>query len=277
MLHLWEKPKNIQTQQYYSITLFLFWKRNILNFLLKHQYLNNSPFIFYDIFSLILWNKAKICYTSLERSCNILLLDYLLDILKNGEKIDVELKTAKNKLPSTLFETVCAFLNRSGGHIFLGVDDSKKIVGINPDKVADLRKDFASLCNNPQKIFPTIKLLIKEYEDEDKSILYINVYESSEVHRTNNKIFDRNEDGDYDITNNTSLISQMYVRKSSSYAENEIFEYATLNDLRRDVIAKARQMAVNKDTNHPWQYMDDLALLRSPRFMKKIIILIRKV
>ena len=193
----------------------------------------------------------------------------LLNILKNGEKIDVELKISKNKLPSTLFETVCAFLNRNGGHIFLGVDDSKKIVGINPEKINDLKKDFANLCNNPQKIFPTVQLFIKEYNHEDKKILYINVYESSEVHRSNNKIFDRNEDGDYDITNNTALISQMYSRKSSSYAENEIFEYATLEDLRKDLIAKVRQMAVNKNANHPWQYMTDLELLRSASLYEK--------
>ena len=193
----------------------------------------------------------------------------LLNILKNGEKIDVELKTSKNKLPSTLFETVCAFLNRNGGHIFLGVDDSKKIVGINPEKINDLKKDFTNLCNNSQKIFPTVQLFIKEYNYEDKKILYINVYESSEVHRSNNKIFDRNEDGDYDITNNTALISQMYSRKSSTYAENEIFEYATLEDLRKDVIAKVRQMAVNKNANHPWQYMNDLELLRSASLYEK--------
>lgn len=193
----------------------------------------------------------------------------LLNILKNGEKIDVELKTSKNKLPSTLFETVCAFLNRNGGHIFLGVDDSKKIVGINPEKINDLKKDFTNLCNNSQKIFPTVQLFIKEYNYEDKKILYINVYESSEVHRSNNKIYDRNEDGDYDITNNTALISQMYSRKSSTYAENEIFEYATLEDLRKDVIAKVRQMAVNKNANHPWQYMNDLELLRSASLYEK--------
>ena len=195
--------------------------------------------------------------------------EYLLELIKHGEKIDVELKMSKNKLPLTLFETICAFLNRNGGHIFLGVDDSRKIVGVNPDKITDLKKDFANLCNNPQKIFPTIQLLIREYEYEDKKILYINVYESSEVHKSNNKIFDRNKDGDNDITNNTALISQMYIRKGSSYAENEIFEYATLDDLRRDVIARARQMAVNKNVNHPWKDMDDLALLRSASLYEK--------
>lgn len=195
--------------------------------------------------------------------------EYLLDIIKNGEKINVEFKTSKNNLPQSLFESVCAFLNRNGGHIFLGVDDNRNIVGINLEKVTDLKRDFINLCNNPQKIFPTIQLIIRDYYYQNKCILYINVYESSEVHKTNNKIFDRNEDGDYDITNNTSLVSQMYARKSSTYAENEIYEYATIDDLRRDLIAKARQMAVNKNANHPWKDMNDLEMLRSASLYEK--------
>ena len=36
---------------------------------------------------------------------------------------------------------------------------------------------------------------------------YIYIPESSQVHRCNGKIFDRNEDGDMDITDNTNLVS----------------------------------------------------------------------
>jgi len=32
----------------------------------------------------------------------------LLNIIKEGENVTVEFKTAKNKLPSNLFETICA-------------------------------------------------------------------------------------------------------------------------------------------------------------------------
>ena len=74
---------------------------------------------------------------------------------------------------------------------------------------------------------------IKEYIIEDKHILYIYVYESSDVHKTANKIYDRNEDGDFDITTNTSQISKLYIRKSSTYIENKIYPFATLEDLRK--------------------------------------------
>lgn len=93
--------------------------------------------------------------------------------------------------------------------------------------------------------------------------MYIYVYESSDVHKTSNKIFDRNEDGDFEITGNTSLISQLYIRKSSTYIENKIYPFATIEDLRKDLIDKARNMAVNRVANHPWSKMSDLEMLRS--------------
>ncbi len=67
-------------------------------------------------------------------------------------------------MPQNLFETVCAFLNRNGGHIFLGISDKGEIIGISDEKIQNMKKDFISLCKNSQKIEPTIYLNIKEYE-----------------------------------------------------------------------------------------------------------------
>ena len=193
----------------------------------------------------------------------------LYEKIKEGESITVEYKKAKEKLPSSLFETICGMLNRNGGHIFLGVDDDSKVIGTYKSYIVSMKKDFANLCNNPEKIFPTVHLEIKEYSVDDKIILYIYVYESSDVHKSAGKIFDRNEDGDYNITNNTTLVSNLYIRKSSTYIENKIYPYATLNDLRKDLIEKARQMAINRTANHPWATMNDMELLRSASLYEK--------
>ncbi|WP_427337977.1 AlbA family DNA-binding domain-containing protein [Caloranaerobacter sp. DY30410] len=69
--------------------------------------------------------------------------------------------------------------------------------------------------------------------------------QSSQVHRCNGKIFDRNEDGDFEITNNTNLVAVMYMRKQSTYTENRIFHYAKLSDLKREIFIKVRKMAAN--------------------------------
>lgn len=59
----------------------------------------------------------------------IMVLDELLSLISNGENEFVEFKKAEFELPKSLFDTVCAFLNRNGGHIILGVDDDKTILG----------------------------------------------------------------------------------------------------------------------------------------------------
>ncbi len=192
-----------------------------------------------------------------------ILPNHLLQIIKKGEGLTIEFKEAKKNLPTSLFESICAMLNRNGGHIFLGLDDNGEVVGIYKDYIKKMKKDFVNQCNNPEKLYPTAHLDIKEYSYSNKHILYVYVYESSDVHKTANKIFDRNQDGDYDITTNTSLISNLYIRKSSTYIENKIYPYATINDLRSDLIEKARIMAVNRTSNHPWSKMTDIEMLRS--------------
>lgn len=188
----------------------------------------------------------------------------LLELIQNGEKIDVEFKLATNKLPDSIFESICAFLNKNGGHIFLGVSDKKEIIGVDIEAISEIKKHFADLCNNPQKISPPVQLKMQEYYYKGKIILYVYVYEDSNVHRCNGKIYDRNEDGDYDVTDNTYLVSQIYLRKSKEPYENIIFPNITIDDLSAETIQKARNRASNfSEKKHPWEDMSDMELLRS--------------
>lgn len=188
---------------------------------------------------------------------------YLKQVIMYGEGTTCEFKIAKNGLPSNLFETICAMLNRNGGHIFLGIKDDGEIVGIDRESIRLLRKEFADLCNNSQKIYPTVHLEIKEYLYDEKSVLYVYVHESSSVHKTVNRVFDRNEDGDFDVTSNTNLLSELYIRKKNTYIENKIYPYAKMSDLRPDLIDKVRKMAFNRTANHSWFSMTNEEMLRS--------------
>ena len=100
------------------------------------------------------------------------------NIINQGEKINTEFKEAKTNLPKNLFETICAFLNRFGGNIILGVNDSREIVGVDRNYVSKIKKDFVNLCNNPSKISPTVYLKILDYEIDGKILLYINIPDS---------------------------------------------------------------------------------------------------
>jgi ATP-dependent DNA helicase RecG len=70
-------------------------------------------------------------------------IEELLDSLQLGEDQDVEFKAAQGGFPKSVWETVSAFANTSGGNIILGVVENNgefEIVGIN--KPQTLIKDF---------------------------------------------------------------------------------------------------------------------------------------
>ena len=117
-----------------------------------------------------------------------------------GEGVSLEFKTCRDQLNRDVYETVCAFLNRHGGTLLLGVNDAGKITGIVPEALDQIRKDFVTAVNNPQKLSPPTYLSIDAVTVDGKSLLVVYVPESSQVHRCNGRIYDRNEDGDFDIT-----------------------------------------------------------------------------
>lgn len=195
--------------------------------------------------------------------------NYLLQIIRYGESVTTEFKEARTELPKNLFETVCAFLNRNGGHIFLGISDKREIIGVKEENISAIKKNFINLCNNPEKINPTIYLNIKEYEINGKYILHVYVHESSMVHKTKGIIFDRNQDGDYKVTI-SERIANIYARKQNFYTENKVFPYAQMSDLRSDLIKKARKMAINNcSKTHAWSCMSDEEMLRSMNLIER--------
>lgn len=50
-------------------------------------------------------------------------VDEMRKLVKTGEKIDVEFKESKIALNKDVFDTVCSFSNRNGGHILLRIND----------------------------------------------------------------------------------------------------------------------------------------------------------
>lgn len=72
----------------------------------------------------------------------------LLKLISNGESVTVEFKKSRTEVTKDVYETVCAFSNRNGGHIFLGINDDGEILGIEEDKVDKIKKEFVTSINN---------------------------------------------------------------------------------------------------------------------------------
>ena len=112
-------------------------------------------------------------------------LEEVNKLIQNGEKLDVEFKESKDALTKDIYDSVCSFNNRNGGHILLGVTD------------------------------------------------------------------------------NSELVYKMYARKQNSYFVNRVYPNLGIDFLDTLVIEKARKMAIARDQNHSWKYMNDGELLRS--------------
>ena len=79
-------------------------------------------------------------------------------IIAHGEGTSIEFKKAKEKVPTSLYETVVSFANTRGGYILLGVDDDGTVLGIPPEKKATFLKNIASALNSKDNINPELYL-----------------------------------------------------------------------------------------------------------------------
>ena len=185
-------------------------------------------------------------------------------ILTIGETVAVEFKRCGNGIENDTYETVCSFLNRFGGDLFMGILDDGTVVGI-PEKAApDMVKNFIKVISNPTLFSPTIYLVpeIIKY-DESHTIIHVHIPPSAEVHSFKKVIYDRVDDADVKVTS-PSAIAQMYIRKQNIFTEKKIYPYAKMEDLRLDLLPKIRIMAQNHaGGQHPWTTMDDQELLKS--------------
>jgi ATP-dependent DNA helicase RecG len=195
--------------------------------------------------------------------------EQLEEYLENGENIEVEFKQSRSKLNKNAFESICAFLNRNGGHLFLGVDDDGIVKGVLPQCVEDICKNIVTSANNPQKLNPPFYLSPVVFDYNDKKIINLYIPQSSQVHRTAGRIYDRNKDGDLDITDQAEQVTKLYLRKQSTYTENKIYPYLESNHFKPELFERIKKLARSERADHPWLEMDNEELLRSASLYKE--------
>lgn len=106
-------------------------------------------------------------------------------------------------------------------------------------------------------------LTLNEIEIDGQIILYVYVPPTSQVEFCSGRIYDRNNEADVDITNSGELAAQLISQKSGQFTERRIFPYATLADLRLDLVPVAKQLALSRNDKHPWKDLTDMELFRS--------------
>ncbi|OGX86778.1 hypothetical protein BEN47_12395 [Hymenobacter lapidarius] len=183
-------------------------------------------------------------------------------LLRQGEGIGIEYKHARRGLPRDVFESVCAFLNRQGGHLILGADNAGAPLGVDEAEADHLQRDFAALSNNPTKLQPPFLLELEPVRVGEALLLYAYVPQSSQVHRVDGVVFDRGHEGDFRVLDH-ERIGQLYARKSNAYSEGRIFPRLGLSDFKPGLLDKVRALLRARRSDHPWLLLPDEELLRS--------------
>ena len=95
----------------------------------------------------------------------------LIKRLKDIEWEDFEVKTAKSELPKSIWETVSAFSNTSGGWIVLGIKQNGKSFEIQGvDNIEKLEQDFLGTLRS-EKFSKQLSASAKRYDIEGRKIL----------------------------------------------------------------------------------------------------------
>jgi len=195
----------------------------------------------------------------------------LEQLLQRGEGIDVEFKTTQFELSKNVFESICAFLNRNGGHLLLGVSDNGNVKGVLEDCIDAMVKNLVTTTNNPGKFNPPCSIMPEILDYDGKKIIYVYVPQSAKVHSVNGMTFDRNGDGDLNITRQSWLLEDLYLRKQRVSTENRVIPYFELADCNEKVMKQARLLAASGQKDHPWLKMSDKELIRSAGMYRRDI------
>ena len=195
--------------------------------------------------------------------------DKFIALTRKGEDIRIEYKTCTEEISESLYESVCSFLNHSGGQILVGVQNDGTIIGVNPDKVEKLRTDIVNCINNPELFLPCPYFIPRIMEVEGKSVMQLDIPCGQYVYRFKGRYWDRNDDADIDVTDQPELLLSIFERKNPHLFEERIVEGLTMEHLDAKTFQYCRNILATIQPSHPWLQMTNEELLISAHLAKK--------
>jgi ATP-dependent DNA helicase RecG len=201
-------------------------------------------------------------------SCKMAGAEKIKSIIAQGEGLNIEFKKSRDSLSRSAFETVCAFLNRKGGHILLGVKDDGTIEGVSGESLPAQLKTLANDMNNSQIITPATHIETEVVEIDGKKIICIYVPESSQVHSCKGIYYDRQGEVDIKLTTYMQK-TNLYIRKQDGQTENRVYPQLKLSDFVNEDFDYVRARVGIFDAKHPWTKMSNEEILRSAKMYRR--------
>jgi len=97
----------------------------------------------------------------------------IADMIRQGESKTLEFK-AEFPQKNQIAKTVCAFANRAGGYIIIGINDNGDVIGVEKDLIADYIDRIANIIHD--SVFPMVLPEIYTYKISNKMVIIIRVF-----------------------------------------------------------------------------------------------------
>lgn len=194
--------------------------------------------------------------------------DKFIALTREGEGTRIEYKTCTEEISESLYESVCSFLNHSGGQILVGVQNDGTIIGVNPEKVEQLRTDIVNCINNPELFLPCPYFTPRIMEIEGMKVMQIDIPCGQYVYRYKGRYWDRNDDADIDVTDQPELLLSIFERKNPHLFEERIVEGLTMEQLDPKTFQYCRNILTTIQPSHSWLQMTNEELLLSAHLAK---------
>ena len=200
----------------------------------------------------------------------------ILELLKYGEKIDLECKKEESEIPKSVWETYSSFANTEGGVILFGVEEHVK------ETEFEKRYTFASINNPEQRIknfWNTINgdkvssnILVDSNVGTCKvkgfDIIWIKIpraeYKYKPVYINGNPIkgtYKRNFEGDYHCTEEE--VKAMLRDASDSGNDGGLLNGYTMDDIDLHSLKSYRIEFEHRNPDHVWNGEDDQSFLKN--------------
>lgn len=186
-----------------------------------------------------------------------------------GESAQIEYKTCTEKISDSLYETICSFLNHSGGHILIGVNNDGEIVGVNPDKAEILKANIITSIKNQNLFLPCPYFTPQILEVEGEVVLLLDIPCGPYVYRYKNRYWDRNGEADIDVTDQPGLLLSLFERKNPHLFEERTVEGLTMEHLDNDTFLFCRNILAIKKPGHIWLQLTNEEILLNTHLAKK--------
>jgi ATP-dependent DNA helicase RecG len=190
-------------------------------------------------------------------------------IISLGEGKQIEFKSAKQSVPSDLYETIVSFSNTEGGTLLLGVEDDGTVSGIKEEFKNKILKDLVSSINSPDCINPPLYLQPVPVKVDGVWIIAMQVPVSSQVHDHKKEIYIREYESDLNITDQRQRVSDLHLNKRNYFTESQVIPNLSMEDLDTKLFEKARNLIKSNQSDHPWLFENDKKMLEEVKNILK--------